>query len=236
MTNFTGNSTPTTRRGAMPLDEEGHETDQDNNPPEPTENFSDRIPSVLGALRIAGRGDLAEQMSDGVWSPADLMTPEGEGLLAEIEKVPNIGPMVTKDLGQYVTAERAEQERRAKAEAEAERQDLMGKARAKLAAEREKSARAAELARAMQAVKDEEAAAAAAAGNRLPDPMADAELMISRAVDVIDSPHVDLETKATMAHEAIEAFEAAQAGSKQRPVDLDPEQFLKEFNETDGKE
>jgi hypothetical protein len=223
----------------MPLDEEEHETDQTDqtDPPErPEVNFSDRIPSVLGALRIAGRQDLAEQMSDSVWSPADLMTPEGESLLAEIEKVENIGPMVTKDLGRYVDVERAEQERVAKEKREAEQQDLMSKARAKLEAEREKSRKAAELARAMQKVREEEAAAAAAAGNQLPDPMDDAEVLVSRAYDVIEKSDLPLEEKARFAEEAIQAYGSAQAGSEQRPVDVDPDAFIEQFNQSQTEE
>jgi hypothetical protein len=213
-------------------EEEQRDTDQ-TDPPEPVK-FDNYVPSAAGGLRLAGRPDLAEWVERNVYRPSDLTTEEGQQKMKEIRELENnFGPLIAKDFQQYADAERAEQERVAKEQADAEHENLMAKARQKLESERRKSAEAAELNRAMQAVKDEEAAAAAAAGNPLPDPMADAELMISRAVDVIDSPHVDLETKATMAHEAIEAYGAAQSGSKQRPVDIDPDAFIEQFNKTE---
>jgi hypothetical protein len=213
----------------MPLDGEGHETDQNTESPE-LERFDDHIPSVIGGLRLAGRADLAEWVEDNVYRPSDLVTEEGQQKLKEIGGLENnFGPLIVKGLQGYLDAERAEQERVAKEKADAEQSRIRAEEKARLEQERAERRQRDERKATRAAILEEERQAKIAAGQK-PDPVADAEVLVSRAVDVIEKGDIPLEQQAALADEAIEAYGAAQQGSKQRPIDVDPDEFLKQFN------
>ncbi|HYT81114.1 MAG TPA: hypothetical protein VEQ37_18025 [Actinomycetota bacterium] len=214
----------------------------------PEETFFEQRDRAIAGLHAARRDDLADWIEFNVVSPSDLLEGDAQEKLSEIGAVEHYGSFIVGDFEPHITKAREVAEAEAAALRQQEEDSITAKAREELEKERAAKAEADAIAAAKQKILDDEAEAARAAGIAVP--AADSEFVsptLQTAIDKFDEVTVTqvhpvtgkqfqvaapghLDQAHAAATEAIRLAEEEKVGSKARPVDFDPDQWLSDWN------